>query len=82
LKHVEELARKKFAEVSDDVWKNTCRNVDAEKIFIEKGHIFGTVIDNLSFTVNTGLSDELEDEEISNDEFNISGIVPFDSDSE
>jgi hypothetical protein len=43
---------------------------------------FYTIVDNLSFSVNTGLSDKSEDEEIFSDEFNLSGIVPLDSDSE
>ncbi|KAJ3617660.1 hypothetical protein MTP99_006759 [Tenebrio molitor] len=80
LKDVEELTTRKFNEVSVETWQNVCRNdVNVEKNFIEKEHLFDDAMDHLEFAVNTGSSDE---EWESEDDVDMSGVVPLDSDSE
>ncbi|KAJ3622216.1 hypothetical protein MTP99_002741 [Tenebrio molitor] len=57
-----------------------CRNVvNVEKNFIEKEHLFDDAMDHLQFAVNTDSSDEEWDSE---DNVDMSGVVPLDSDSE
>jgi hypothetical protein len=53
--------------------------VNVEKKFIEKEHLFDDAVDHLQFAVNTGSSDE---ERESEDDVDMSGVVPLDSDSE
>lgn len=73
LADTEELARKKFEEVSEQEWHNICQHVKKyEEELMQKEHLFDDSLDQFIFTVNTGSSDETEDSE---DELECSPLV-------
>lgn len=56
---VEKLTREKFNEIGVNEWKKVCEHViKHEKRLIESENLLDDTVDNLSFTVNTGTSDE------------------------
>lgn len=68
LNDVEMLARRRFEDISTEVWANICRKVkETEKNFIQKEYNIDEATESFSFTVNTGSSDEDDDSELESD---------------
>ena len=58
--------------------KNVRNEIKIETNFIQKQHVFDAALENLSFTVSTGSSDE--DCDTSDDDSNMSGVDVLEDD--